>query len=155
MGGPRDRDPRDGIRVSELAPQGRHYASEAIEVWYDVRRCRHAAECVRGDAAVFDTSRKPWIQPALGDPEHIADVIRRCPTGALHYRLTDGPEELADAPTVIQALPTGAIVVRGALLLETEDGLMAERRAMLCGCAQSTNRPFCDGRCERAAPPAG
>ena len=135
--------------MTELTPQGRHYASEAIEVWYDVRRCRHAAECVRGDAAVFDTSRKPWVQPALGDPEHIAEVIRRCPTGALHYRLTDGPEEPADRPTVVRTLATGAIEIRGELLLETTDGPMVERRAFLCGCGRSTNRPFCDGRCER------
>lgn len=135
--------------MTESVSRGRRYASDAIEVWYDVRRCRHAAECVRGDAAVFDTSRKPWIQPSLGDPAHIAEVVRRCPTGALHYRLADGPEEAPDRPTVVRVLPTGAIELRGELLLETSDGPIAERRAMLCGCGRSTNQPFCDGRCER------
>lgn len=135
--------------MTESVPQGRRYASDAIEVWYDVRRCRHAAECVRGDAAVFDTSRKPWIQPSLGDPVHIAEVIRRCPTGALHYRLAGGPEEAPERPTVVRVLPTGAIELRSELLLETSDEPRAERRAMLCGCGRSTNQPFCDGRCER------
>jgi CDGSH-type Zn-finger protein len=50
---------------------------------------------------------------------------------------------------VVRVLPTGAIELRGDLLLETAGGPMAERRAFLCGCGRSTNQPFCDGRCER------
>ena len=138
-----------------LEPGGRHYASEEITVWYDARRCRHAAECVRGDAAVFETGRKPWIQPDLGLPEHIAEVVRRCPTGALHYRLADGVdgtpgvEEPATVPTQVTFQPNGAIWVRGDLALETPDGVVAERRAALCGCGRTRNRPYCDGICDR------
>ena len=132
-----------------LEPTGRHYASDDITVWYDARRCRHAAECVRGDAAVFETGRKPWIQPELGTADHIADVVRRCPTGALHYRLTEGPEEPATVPTTVTFRPNGAIWVQGDLALETPDGVVVERRAALCGCGRTRNRPYCDGICDR------
>ncbi|MFN8622385.1 MAG: (4Fe-4S)-binding protein [Chloroflexota bacterium] len=134
-----------------LAPTGRHYASDGIEVWYDPRRCRHAGECVRGDGAVFETGRKPWIRPELGDAAHIAEVIRRCPTGALHYRIADGPEEPPEVPTAITQRPEGAFWIRGDLRLATPDGEIAERRAALCGCGRTENRPFCDGVCTRVA----
>lgn len=133
-----------------LAPTGRHYADERITVWYDARRCRHAAECVRGDPAVFEVGRKPWIRPDLGTPEHIAQVIERCPTGALHHRLVDGPEEAPSVPTQVTFRPDGAIWIRGDLRLETPDGMVAERRAALCGCGRTANRPFCDAACHGA-----
>ena len=42
----------------------RHYADDAIDISYDVRRCIHAAECIRGLPAVFDSSRRQWIVPS-------------------------------------------------------------------------------------------
>ena len=135
-----------------LVPTGRHYASPDITVWYDVRRCRHAAECVRGDPEVFDTSRKPWIRPDLASAEVVADVVRRCPTGALHYQLADGPDEPAESPTVLEFRPDGAIWVPGDLRLEVDGATIVERRAAICGCGRTGSRPFCDATCVR--PPA-
>ena len=34
----------------------RHYASEAIDVTYEARRCLHAAECLGGLPAVSNTA---------------------------------------------------------------------------------------------------
>lgn len=138
----------------QVTTTGRHYASPEITVWYDVRRCRHAAECVRGNPQVFDTSRKPWIRPDLAAAEEVADVVRRCPTGALHYRLADGPEEPAVSPTVLELRPDGAIWVRGDLRLEVDGAVVTERRAALCGCGRTGNRPFCDAACVRPPAPA-
>lgn len=39
----------------------KRYEGEHIEVTYDTARCLHAAECVRGLPAVFDTAKRPWI----------------------------------------------------------------------------------------------
>lgn len=80
---------------------GKAYSAPPITVFYDRSRCRHYAECVRGLPQVFDVTRRPWIRADLADPNSIAEVIRRCPTGALHYRLTDGNSETADEPTTI------------------------------------------------------
>jgi uncharacterized Fe-S cluster protein YjdI/CDGSH-type Zn-finger protein len=135
-----------------LTPTGRHYSADGITVWYDARRCRHAGECVRGDGAVFEVGRKPWIRPDLGTPEHIAEVIRRCPTGALHYEVDGGPAEQPAVPTHVAFRPEGAIWIRGDLRLETAEGVVVERRAALCGCSRTGNQPFCDGACLR--PPA-
>jgi uncharacterized Fe-S cluster protein YjdI len=116
-------------------------------VSYDVARCIHAAECVRGLPAVFDTKKRPWIQPDEGDAEEIAEVVRRCPSGALHYELPHGAPEAPRRPTRIAFEDGGPISVAGDLRLELESGPLSELRATLCACGQSGNLPFCDHAC--------
>jgi CDGSH-type Zn-finger protein len=77
----------------------------------------------------------------------VAEVVRRCPTGALHYRLpAEKPEEPA-RPTIITPDPRGPLLIRGDLVLDTPQGPLAETRAALCACGQTRNQPFCDGAC--------
>jgi uncharacterized Fe-S cluster protein YjdI/CDGSH-type Zn-finger protein len=134
---------------------GRAYAASEVTVFYDRGRCRHYAECVRGLPPVFDPTRHPWIRADLADPNDIAEVVRRCPTGALHYRLlAEEPEEPAH-PTTITRDPAGPLLVRGDLHLDTPDGTLDETRAALCGCGRTQNHPFCDGACGVNAGPSG
>jgi len=119
-------------------------------VFYDRGRCRHYAECVRGLPQVFDPTRRPWIRADLADAQAVAEVVRRCPTGALHYRLAaDAPEEPTRPTTITQDPqdPRGPLLVRGDLHLDTPDGVLAETRAALCACGRTQNQPFCDGAC--------
>ncbi len=53
----------------------RLYLGKDIEIAYDTERCIHAAECTRGLPAVFDNSRRPWIQPDGASANAIAAVI--------------------------------------------------------------------------------
>ena len=62
------------------------YQGKEIEVSFDSEVCRHSGECVRGLPGVFDTKRRPWIDPDGADPEAIAAQVRRCPSGALQYQ---------------------------------------------------------------------
>ena len=129
----------------------RAYGGTGITVLYDATRCRHVAECVRSLPRVFDPGRRPWIlvdnEP---DAELLAAVVRRCPTGALHYALDDGPAEVPDPVTTVTAVPDGPLLVRGDLSLDLGDeGSMPETRAALCRCGYSGNKPFCDGSHER------
>src|SRR4051794_18588222 len=113
--------------MDEPAPHGKAYTAEGITVFYDGARCRHFAECVRGLPAVFDVKQRPWIQPDAGPADRIAEVVRRCPTGALHYRLEhDGPTEEPDRPTSVRLYPDGPLLVRGDLELETPEGTLRE-----------------------------
>lgn len=133
-------------------PAGKSYPAEGITVWFDKERCRHFAECLRGAPAVFETGRKPWVRPDLGDPSEIARVIHRCPTGALHYRLTDGAAEEPDVPTHVRPLKKGPLLVRGDLLIRTPGGMLRDTRAALCACGKTANGPFCDGACDVTEP---
>jgi len=53
------------------------------------RRCVHAAECLRGLPQVFNVRRRPWVDPNAAAPERIAEVISRCPSGALSFKRID------------------------------------------------------------------
>ncbi|MGV8909013.1 MAG: (4Fe-4S)-binding protein [Propionicimonas sp.] len=65
----------------------KEYRGPIIDVSFDPEVCRHAAECVRGMPEVFDTSKRPWINPTRADTpalaEHLRQVVGRCPSGAL------------------------------------------------------------------------
>ncbi len=124
------------------------YAGQSIRVSYDPARCIHAAECVRGLPEAFDPERKPWIDPDAGDPDRIAEVIERCPTGALQYERLDGREgEQPDPVTTITVCANGPVFVRGRIeILDADRNLVAtETRAAFCRCGASASKPWCDG----------
>ena len=86
----------------------RVYANDQIEVTWEPAFCIHAAECLRGLPAVFDSRRRPWIIPDNGSPAEIGEVIQRCPTGALHFRRRDGgPQEPVPEETTVAPRPNG------------------------------------------------
>jgi uncharacterized Fe-S cluster protein YjdI/CDGSH-type Zn-finger protein len=118
----------------------KRYEGEHIEVTYDPARCLHAAECVRGMPAVFDTAKRPWVAPDAGDTDELTAVIRRCPTGALHYRLREGESERGRVPTRIRLPDAGPLLIDGDLEIDGK----RETRAALCRCGQSANQPYCD-----------
>ena len=64
------------------------YTGPIVNVSFDGALCQHAAECVRGMPSVFDTTRRPWIDPNVADTTELAnrvrEVVGRCPSGALH-----------------------------------------------------------------------
>lgn len=64
------------------------YTGRHVDVSFDREVCTHAAECVRGLPEVFDTKKRPWIEPdAAWSPEAqdlLIEVVGRCPSGALH-----------------------------------------------------------------------
>ncbi|MEV7902867.1 (4Fe-4S)-binding protein [Streptomyces anulatus] len=126
-------------------PAAKSYDGEGIVVGFDSHRCLHAAECVRGLPTVFDVGRRPWIQPDGAPAEEVADVIHRCPSGALQYHRTDGmPDEVPDVPTHVSLHADGVLHLRGDLEVATPYGPRHETRVMLCGCGATGNTPYCD-----------
>jgi hypothetical protein len=63
----------------------------------------------------------------------VAEVVRRCPTGALHYRLLAEEPEEPTHPTVITPDPRGPLLVRGDLVLDTPEGPLLFRTAARTG----------------------
>lgn len=59
------------------------YRGKAVDVSFDPALCRHAQACVHGLPAVFDTARRPWIQPDAAAASDVVATVARCPTGAL------------------------------------------------------------------------
>ncbi|MER6957649.1 MULTISPECIES: (4Fe-4S)-binding protein [unclassified Streptomyces] len=127
------------------------YEGQSITVTFEAGRCLHAAECVHGLPEVFDTAARPWIRPDGATAERVAEVVRRCPSGALRYARADGVAEAPDRPTRITRGSTGQVTVRGELSVDTPEGPRAETRVVLCGCGLSRLQPYCDhaGPCGR------
>lgn len=59
------------------------YHGDGITVTFDPAVCTHSARCVRGLPAVFDVTRRKWIDVTAGTVEAIAAQVARCPSGAL------------------------------------------------------------------------
>lgn len=124
----------------------RSYGGEGIVVRFEPARCIHAARCVNGLPEVFDPEARPWIQPGKASAEAVAEVVRRCPTGALTYGRSDGGEK-EEIPTenTLRVIPDGPLYLAGAIRLETADGeVLEETRVALCRCGDSKHKPFCD-----------
>lgn len=125
----------------------RRYPAEGIVVYYAPRLCIHAQECVRGLPEVFRRGERPWVQPQHATTERIAEVIRRCPSGALQYlRLDGGPGEAVPQGVSVRFVPNGPVYLRGPLEFKTPGGevIFRSSRAALCRCGASKNKPFCD-----------
>ena len=63
------------------------YVSDDITVTFDPDVCIHSGVCLQTLPAVFDVRRRRWVRPELASAEQVAAAIRKCPSGALQYRL--------------------------------------------------------------------
>lgn len=74
------------MQEEQLIADGyRKYSGKNVDVYFNASKCQHSAKCVRGDAEVFDTKRKPWIIADNGNAESVCQLIDTCPSGALLY----------------------------------------------------------------------
>lgn len=130
-----------------MAGAQRTYETDEIAVHWDSTRCIHTARCVQGLPQAFDTSRRPWIDVTAATADELAEVVARCPTGALRYTRKDGaPQEQPRRPAVAIPIPDGPLLVMGDLRVQTPEGetVTDEHRLTLCRCGKSRNQPFCD-----------
>lgn len=65
------------------------YVGTEVTVSFDPEVCVHAANCVRGLPAVFDTKARPWIQPDNASAADVIAQVGRCPSGALRVEPRD------------------------------------------------------------------
>ena len=130
-----------------------HFSSDTITIRFSRSRCIHAGECIRGLPPVFDNSRLRWIDPAQASPDEISSVVRRCPTGALHFeRIDEGEQETPDPVNLAVVSPDGPLYLRGDLRILAEDGteILRDTRVALCRCGVSGRKPLCDGSHDQA-----
>jgi len=124
------------------------FKTDKITVTWSKTRCTHVAACVRGLPQVFDPGRRPWIEPGLASSDDVAETVRRCPTGALHYERHDGGTAETPLPVNTVAVePFGALQMRGDIHVVNPDGTLVLRdtRVALCRCGATKDPPICDG----------
>ena len=129
------------------------YPGVDVTVKFDLKRCIHAAECVKGAPQVFNIDRKPWIAPDQGEADELVDVIHRCPSGALTYvRHDGGPEEPVPTSNSVDVVEDGPVYLRGDITILSSEGDLVTKttRVALCRCGASENKPLCDGSHNKA-----
>lgn len=123
------------------------YEGEEITVTYDTKRCIHAGECTRGLPDVFDIDKSPWIQPDQAPADTVADVIEKCPTGALQYMMKKKDRtEQPQSRNRIKLNSDGPIYFFGDLEVQNHEGntVLKDTRFAFCRCGASDNKPACD-----------
>jgi uncharacterized Fe-S cluster protein YjdI/CDGSH-type Zn-finger protein len=129
------------------------YPGKNATVSWNGRLCIHVAECGRAKGDLFVGGRDPWCQPDLTTKEEVADVISRCPTGALTVNFVDGSSaEQPEPVNTVNVAYNGPLFIRGRLAIEDApaDAPGLAFRAALCRCGKSRNKPFCDNSHEKA-----
>jgi CDGSH-type Zn-finger protein/uncharacterized Fe-S cluster protein YjdI len=119
------------------------YKGSRFTVINDGKRCIHSRYCVLDLPNVFRPNVDgPWIEPDAATMEAAIAVITKCPSGALRYR-PEGSTAAEAAPGVntIRVMEDGPLVVHAELIVGND---AASRRATLCRCGKSFNKPYCD-----------
>jgi len=72
-----------------MAKRLQTYETAGITVTFDPNICRHTGVCLRGLPMVFDVRRHDWIHADAASPEDVAAQVKRCPSGALQFRMPE------------------------------------------------------------------
>lgn len=128
------------------------YTNGEVTIVWKPKMCIHSARCWRGDealSAVFDPTRRPWINPQGASTARIVEQVKRCPSGALSYVMNTpaaSPEVVA-AETIAETVPNGPLLVYGNLLVKDSSGAQSRKSQVtaFCRCGASGNKPYCDG----------
>ncbi len=123
------------------------YKGTSETVSWDRRLCIHVGECGRAKGDLFENGRDPWCNPDLANREDTEAVIARCPTGALAVHNESGLlVEPVPAENTVTVSNDGPLYAHGDLDVDgaAPDMHSVSRRAALCRCGASKNKPFCD-----------
>jgi CDGSH-type Zn-finger protein len=122
------------------------FAGKDITVVDDFSLCAHAGECVDGAPETFFTKGPGGrvSHPDASSTGQVIAAIRRCPSGALLYKLRGKLVHEYSSDPGVRAEKDGPLHVHQAKL-NGEARPATEDHYTLCRCGASRNKPFCDG----------
>lgn len=118
------------------------YEGKEITIVDNTDVCCRDRSCIRELPQVFET-----CDPDAASPEDIMNTIRKCPSGALTYKIGGTHcHDFGREPGIV-ITKNGPIKVVGGVCLIDETGARpaCEEHYTLCRCGGSKNKPFCDG----------
>ena len=131
-----DRDP------GRAKGETNEYAGREITIVDNTDVCCRDRSCIAGLPPVFET-----CDPNAASPEDIIKTIRKCPSGALTYKMGGiHCQDFGREPGIV-VTKNGPLKVVGGIRLNDETGARpaCEEHYTLCRCGGSKNKPFCDG----------
>lgn len=129
----------------------KEYTREELTVIWKSESCIHSGKCAMGLKAVFDPKRRPWIDLSAAEKSEIVEQVKKCPSGALSYKINGQIVNEIESNMKVEVNPTGPLIVTGDFTIQHPDGRVEERtgRTTLCRCGASQNKPFCDASHKR------
>lgn len=127
------------------------YTNGEVTVIWKPKMCIHSKICWTELREVFDPFVRPWVKMDGSTTEKIINQVRKCPSGALSYEMSDGNEkEIRSEETSIlniEISPNGPILIKTSCSIKHSDGTeeIKEGTTALCRCGASGNKPYCDG----------
>ncbi|MCA0341391.1 MAG: CDGSH iron-sulfur domain-containing protein [Proteobacteria bacterium] len=120
------------------------YEGKDVTVTFDGQRCIHSRRCVMGEPGVFQAGVKgAWIFPDNATAEDLVRIACSCPSGAITVTRKDGGEgEPVPRANTVTVRENGPLAFLAELTIEGQGGEM--KRATLCRCGLSKNKPYCD-----------
>lgn len=87
-----------GVSERDAPTRGRkRYRGPLVDVTFDSALCNHNGQCVANSPEVFNTAKRPWIDPTAASDEERAErlrtTVRNCPTGALQWLEPGAPDD--------------------------------------------------------------
>ena len=76
-----------------MAQETHHYTNGEVTIIWKPKLCIHSGICFQGLASVFDPRRRPWIEADKATTDQIIEQIKKCPSGALSYRMNNATED--------------------------------------------------------------
>ena len=67
----------------------KEYTNGEIVIIWQPGLCTHAGICVKTLPAVYRVNERPWIKPENASTEELIAQVKRCPSGALTYRMVE------------------------------------------------------------------
>ena len=65
------------------------YTNGEVTILWQPALCVHSAKCFLGLPAVFDPTKRPWVNPLGADTQRMIEQVGQCPSGALSYFLNN------------------------------------------------------------------
>ncbi len=65
----------------------KEYLNGDLTIIWKPKKCIHSGVCVKTLPTVYHPGEKPWITPEGASTKEIMEQIKKCPSGALSYRM--------------------------------------------------------------------
>ena len=65
------------------------YSNGEVTIVWQPNKCIHSAICFKGLGEVFHPRELPWITPEKSTTEKIVEQIKKCPSGALSFYMSN------------------------------------------------------------------
>lgn len=112
-------------------------------IHFDGSKCIHTRMCVMNLPHMFVANAPgDWIKPEGASTTQLVEAAHNCASGAISVTLANGETEDNPAVNAIYVRENGPLAVRAEIQIDGED---IGKRATLCRCGKSNNKPYCDG----------